>query len=114
MGLMGLVLLVSAGHRGWVRYQQASVGADVAALARPGDIQMLSSATCAPCLVARQWLNQNKVPFQECVIEQEASCRQAFEALMAPGTPVLQVRGQTQLGFNPQRVLEGLRQPPRS
>lgn len=109
LGLAVLVGVVSVASGGWVRYQKASVGEEVAALAQPGDIQMLSSATCAPCLLARQWLNQHRVPFQECVIENDANCRQAFDALMAPGTPVVQVRGQTQLGFSPQRVRDALR-----
>jgi hypothetical protein len=33
-----------------------------------------------------------------------------FEALRAAGTPVLLVRGQPQLGFNPQRLLQTLQQ----
>ena len=109
VGLAALVLSVSAATGWWVRSHKADLGEQVRALAQPGDIQMFSSATCAPCLVARQWLTQHQVPFKECVIEHDAACQQTFNALMAPGTPVFQVRGQLQVGFRPERLLERLK-----
>ncbi len=89
----------------------AAVGQQVAALARVGDIRMLSSDSCAICVVARGWLQENKVPFSECSIERDAACREAFEATHSPGTPVMVVRGLPQVGFDPQRVLHRLQAP---
>jgi hypothetical protein len=48
------------------------------------------------------------VAFDECFIETDAACAARFEALRAPGTPVLLVRGQLQTGFDAQRVLGAL------
>jgi glutaredoxin len=110
-GLVLLVLVVSAASQWWARYSQQTLGQQVAAAAAPGDIRMLSSDTCALCVVARGWLNEHEVPFTECSIERDAACLQLFEATRSPGTPVMLVRGQPQVGFSPQRVLQGLQAP---
>lgn len=111
LGLVLLVFGVSTASQWWVGRQQAAVGQQVATLARAGDIQMLSSDTCASCVVARGWMTQNQVPFSDCSIERDAACRQAFDATQSPGTPVLVVRGQPQVGFSPERVLQRLQRP---
>lgn len=107
-GLVALVLTVSVASQWWGARQQADLGQQVAALARPGDIRMLSSDVCAICITARQWLTQHAVPFQECSIERDAGCAAEFQALRAAGTPVILVRGQAELGFSPQRLLQRL------
>jgi glutaredoxin len=106
--LVVMVLAVSATTQWWASHSQARLGEQMSALAKPGDIQMLSSTTCAFCTVARQWMQQHEVPFKECFIETDAACAARFEAVRAPGTPVLLVRGQPQTGFNAQRVLDAL------
>jgi glutaredoxin len=83
----------------------------MAALARPGDIRMLSSRSCVYCIAARQWMQQHGVGFSECFIETDEACAAQFEAARAPGTPLLLVRGQAQLGFDVQRVLDSLGRP---
>jgi glutaredoxin len=108
LGLVLLVFGVNTAHQWWVGRQQAAVGLQVAGLARAGDIHMLSSDSCAICVVARGWMQENRVPFSECSIERDAACREAFAATRSPGTPVLLVRGQPQVGFDPQRVLQRL------
>jgi len=108
LGLLLLVLLVSSANRWWVGRQDQAMGREVAALARAGDIRMISSENCAICLVARNWLAQNQVPFSECLIERDATCRADFDALGAAGTPVFVVRGQLQLGFSPERLRQAL------
>ena len=110
LGLVVLVLAVGAASQWWTGHSQARLGEQLAAQARPGDIQMLSSTTCAFCAVARQWLQQHPVSFIECFIETDAACAARFEAVRAPGTPVVLVRGQPQTGFDAQRVLDTLRQ----
>ncbi len=110
-GLAVLVLAVLASQQWWADLQQQNIGERVAQLARPGDIHMLSSETCAICTVARDWLTQHRVPFTECLIERDAACRQALEATRSPGTPVLVVRGRPQVGFDPRRLRAALESP---
>jgi glutaredoxin len=110
-GLVVLVLAVTAASQWWSGRHEAQLGEQVAALARPGDVHMLSSDSCGICVVARQWFKQHQVPFTECSIERDPACRAAFDATRAPGTPVLVVRGRTLVGFNPERVLAGLQLP---
>ena len=83
-------------------------GPAVAAAARVGDIHMLSSVTCVYCAQARAWFGDHKVPFTECFIERDAACAASYNALLAPGTPVLLVRGQAQRGFSPRAVAAAL------
>ena len=107
-GLVLLVAVVSLATQWWAGHSQATLGENMAALARPGDIQMLSSTSCAYCTVARRWMQQHEVPFNECFIETDAACAARFAALRAAGTPVLLVRGEPQTGFDARRVLDRL------
>ena len=111
VGLAALVLAVSVASQWWAGRHEQRLGEQVAALAQPGDIRMLSSETCAICTLARGWFTEHRVPFSECTIEHDAQCKAEFEAMRAPGTPVLIVRGVPQLGFNPDRVHAALKAP---
>jgi glutaredoxin len=108
VGLVAIVLAVSLASSWWVNRHERNVGAQAAALARPGDIRMLSSQSCAVCVVARTWFRANKIPYSECLIERDPACRAAFEAGGYAGTPVIVVRGRTQLGFSPEWVVDAL------
>ena len=108
LGLLLLVLAVGGLQQWWAGRAQQRLGEQLAALAQVGDIRMLSSESCGVCTLARAWFTEHRVAFQECWIERDAACRAEFEARQSPGTPVLLVRGQGQLGFSPQRVLAGL------
>ncbi len=99
-----LVLAVGAATQWWAGHQRRAVGEQLAALARPGDIRMLSSETCGICTLAREWFTEHRIAFSECLIERDAACRSEFEATRSPGTPVLLVRGQALVGFDPQRL----------
>jgi len=99
--LAALVLAVSVASPLARQWQDQRTGSALAALARPGDIVMLSSVTCTYCAQARAW-------FTARFIELDAACAQRYRALMAPGTPTLLVRGQRQVGFSAERVLLGL------
>ena len=109
LGLAALVLAFSAASQWWAARHEAALGAQVAALARPGDIRMLASETCSICAAARAWFNANRIPFSECLIERDADCLAAYQASGAPGTPVLLLRGQVEVGFNPARLRDRLR-----
>lgn len=102
--LAALVLGTTAASTWWAERQQGRVGRQVAAWAGPGDIRMLSSDSCGICAAARTWFDQQGVAYSECSIERDAACRAAFEASRSPGTPVLLVRRQTLVGFNPERL----------
>ena len=106
--LVLLVLGVSAANQWWVGRHQSGLGERLAALAQPGDLHMLSSQTCAICVEARWWLQRHNVSFTESTIETDSACAAQFEAARAPGTPVMMVRGQPQLGFDAQRVIDAL------
>ncbi len=108
-GLVLLVLAIGAANQWWAKRQQAGLGEQLAALALAGDLQMLSSQTCAICVETRAWLRRHDVTFSECTIETDAACAAQFAAARAPGTPVMLVRGQAQLGFDAQRVIDALR-----
>ena len=107
-----LVLGASAAVQGLRAWSQARLGPQVAKLARPGDIFMIASQTCTYCAKARTWFEANQIPFGECLIERDAYCAAQYNALLAPGTPVLLVRGQRVLGFNPQAVADALADTP--
>ncbi len=112
LGLLLLVAAVSAASQWWQARGQREIGADIAAIARPGDIRLVSSETCPYCVQARRWLEQHRVPFEECFVERDAACRATYDALLRPGTPVVIVGGRAQLGFDPERVRQSLRQAP--
>ncbi|MFN8935275.1 MAG: glutaredoxin family protein [Pseudomonadota bacterium] len=104
LGVMAVLLVGgTAAVVGWLTAQQR-LGADVARLARTGDIRMIASQDCNVCHIARQWFDEHRVAFSECTIERDPQCRAQFDALRAQGTPVLLVRGQPVMGFEPHRV----------
>ena len=109
LSLLALVVVVWGASEAWRAWFADRLGRDVAALAKPGDIEMISSDTCVFCAQARSWFNANQVPFTECSIERDEACAARFRALMSPGTPVLLVRGKPQVGFSPQRVVQALK-----
>ena len=112
VGLVAGVLVVSGAAQGWREHQARQLGRELAQLARPGDITMMSSTTCVFCKRARQFMTAQQVPFIECFIETDARCAQRYEALGARGTPTLLVRGQLQLGFSAPAVRDQLRALP--
>ncbi len=114
LGLGVLLFAVSTAQTWWAGRYDDRLGDSVAALAAPGDIRMLSSETCAICQLARQWLVEHQVPFQECLIERDAACRAEHAATGAAGTPVFLVRGRPQLGFSAEALKQALERPPSS
>jgi len=92
----------------WQSYTDRKSGVALAALAKPGDIVMLSSETCAYCKSASRFMTQHQIPFSECFIETDATCAESYRAQQAPGTPTLLVRGQRLVGFDPERIAKVL------
>ncbi len=108
LGLLALVLVVGGLSEGWRAWSAARLGRQLEDLVKPGDIEMIASDTCIYCAKARTWFGAHRVPFSECSIERDEACAARFRALMSPGTPVLLVRGQPQVGFSPQRIADAL------
>jgi glutaredoxin len=104
IGLAALVAVVALGMQGFARWSQHRLGEQVAAAARPGDIRMIGSVTCVYCAAARAWFTENRVPFDECLVERDAACAATYRALNAPGTPVMLVRGQRLVGFDARAI----------
>ena len=106
------VLVIGVVAWGLGRIVQTQVQGDQAealrAVARPGDIRMISSVTCIFCTKARQYMTEHRIPFEECLIERDAACLADYKRLGASGTPTLLIRGQRQLGFDPQRITGAL------
>ena len=100
LSLLAVVLVVWGASEALRTWFADRLGREVAALAQPGDIEMIASDTCIFCAQARTWFEANKVPFTECSIERDEACAARFRALMSPGTPVLLVRGQPLLGLS--------------
>jgi glutaredoxin len=106
-----LLLAVWGGTQGLQMWSAHQLGSEAAANAKQGDIQMISSVSCVYCAKARAWFTEQKVPFTECFVERDAACAAQYRGLLAPGTPVIVVRGQPQIGFSTQRVVAALRPP---
>ena len=106
------VLVIGVVAWGLGRIVQTQVQGDQAealrAVARPGDIRMISSVTCIFCTKARQYMTEHRIPFEECLIERDPACLADYKRLGASGTPTLLIRGQRQLGFDPQRITSAL------
>jgi glutaredoxin len=98
----------------WQGLREARQGDEIARLARLGDIRMVSSQTCVFCDRARLWFDTHHVAYSECFIERDGACAAQYRAQNSPGTPLIWVRGQPQLGLSPTRLLDALRQPART
>ncbi len=111
LSLVLIVLAVTSASRWWAGRHDRALGEQLAALAAPGDIRMLSSTTCVYCAKAREWMREREVAFAECFIETDADCARQYQAARSPGTPLVLVRGQPMLGFDAQRVRDRLALP---
>lgn len=106
--LVILVMGLGAATQWWAGRQEAALGRAMAENARPGDIRMIASDTCVYCAAARRWFQAYSVPYTECSIERDEQCANEYRAAMAPGTPVIVVRGKRVLGFDPRKLAEAL------
>ena len=106
--LIGAILAVSAATQLWGWRQELHVGRELASAAKPGDILMVASDTCSYCAMARAFMQEHAIAFKECSIERDPACAARYAGFKAPGTPVIVVRGEPQVGFMPGKVLERL------
>ena len=104
--VMALALLLGS----WLRSGQEPADADQTAQLRaqlqPGQLQMISSTTCAYCTKARLWLTEQQVPFDECFVETNSACRQRWVSVGAQATPTFVVGRSAVLGLDVPRLIE--------
>ena len=108
--IAALVMGVAAWGVGRLVQQQArdSHAETLRQLVQPGDLKLISSTSCLFCTRARQYLTEQRIPFEECFIERDSACLTEYRARGAAGTPTVLVRGQARLGFDPGQVAETL------
>ena len=102
--LAALVIGIGLAAEGLQILANNRLAASVRSRADQNDIYMVSSVTCPYCAQARAWFSENKIPFRECYIERDEQCASKYQALLAPGTPVLLVRGRKLVGFSPRAI----------
>jgi len=106
---LGLLLAaVSVAQRAWQAWGTERAAATLARELAADELLLVSSQSCPHCLIARRWLQERGIAHRECVIEAEVACLQLYRALMAPGTPLVLVRGRVLIGFSPQAVAQAL------
>ncbi|MCI1192698.1 glutaredoxin family protein [Calidifontimicrobium sp. SYSU G02091] len=108
IGVVAVVAAVALAAQWFGDRRQRELGDEIARLAQPGDIRMVSSLSCPFCTEARLWMERHGVPFEECFIERDAACEATYESLAKQATPTLIVRGQVHTGFDAARVLRAL------
>lgn len=108
MGLALVMLLAWGAREVLVHRQDSQQGQDVRVKVRAGDIVMYTTDTCPYCAKAREWLTEQKVPWRDCNVDHETQCRADYEAKGSPGVPLMKVRGQWQLGFDPDWLVQTL------
>lgn len=99
-----LVMGLAFGAGGWLRRAQPpgtpEQAAQLRALARDGDLLMISSTTCIYCTQAREWLTAAQVPFSECFIERDVACQRRYAQTGARATPTMVVGDHAMLGLD--------------
>ena len=112
IGIVLVVLVAGGASQFWQSWNagrnESALGPEMAQRAAAGDIRMIASETCVYCKAARLWFQRQNVAFTECLIERDPVCAADYRAAGAPGTPLMIVRGEPQLGFSPERVLQRL------
>lgn len=111
-GLLMVVACVAGLSEAAQWWQDKSLGRSIRAQAQVGDIVVYTTDTCPYCHKALRWLNTHQVPHRECNVDRSAACLAVFQAQQAPGVPLLQVRTQWQLGFEPNTLLKLLQSSP--
>ena len=110
--LAGIVLVFVGGSKGLHWWSQERAASTVRQFVKPGDITMYSTESCIYCAKARDWLDSHQVPWQECDVERDAACGQAYAAQGAPGTPLMLVKGRWHLGFDAEWLSQAMQMAP--
>ncbi len=103
--------LVYGGMYWWRSSAEDRWAQQIASAAHPGDIVMYSTQSCVFCAKARAWFDAHRIPYVECDVERDTSCRSRYQALGAAGTPTFEVIGTRLLGFSPESLALALQRP---
>lgn len=74
----------------------------------PNTVVMLSASWCGYCRRARAWLTEAAIEYCEYDVETNPVGRAQFAALRHKVVPVLKIRGDTLVGFNPTEISQAL------
>lgn len=96
-----LIVLVVGGMQAWSWWRDEQAASRIKSHLAGQRITMYSTESCVYCAKAREWLGAHQIPWDECDVERDRSCQATFESVGAPGTPLMRVGTQWQLGFDP-------------
>jgi len=71
-----------------------------------GKVILYATAWCGYCKKTRTLLRENGIPFHEYDIEKSREGARQYQSLGAGGIPVLLINGEVVHGYNPNRILQ--------
>lgn len=71
---------------------------------KPPRITIYTSNNCSHCKQLKQWLQKNKLRYQEFNIESSRQGMKAFQRLGGRGVPLIQWGNETIAGFNAKKL----------
>ena len=96
------LLLALAVYQHWDRVQ--ALLSPPSAGAQSGEVILYATEWCGYCAKARELLAADGISYREIDIEKDSAGRQAYQALGGRGVPLLDVRGQSVRGYNPEAI----------
>lgn len=109
--LVIVVVLAMEGTSAFNQWREARTADRIKASLGQARVTLYTTQTCVYCVQARSWLRTHGIAWEECDVEQDASCKATFDAHGAPGTPVVRIGSRWHLGFDPNWVAEALMVP---
>lgn len=74
------------------------------------DIKVYSTETCPFCVKAKEWLKENDHEYEEINVQADPSkAQEMFEKSGQMGVPVIDIKGQIIVGFDPHAMQEALK-----
>jgi glutaredoxin len=75
-------------------------------------VEIFSTNTCHFCHLAKEWLDENKVPFVDYNVgEDKERYKEMFEMTGQYGVPVIKIGDDVMVGFNPDQMAKLLEIP---
>ena len=70
-------------------------------------IRVFSTKVCPHCIVLKQFLNDNKIEFEDLdVTENKEAGKEMIEKSGQMGVPVIEINNEIVVGFNKEKILE--------
>lgn len=77
----------------------------------PGKVILYATEWCGYCAKTRQFMDRANIPYVEYDIEKSSEGKRQYDALGARGVPVLLVKGEVVVGYDPRRIVAILDRP---